>query len=260
MATLPFSTLLLAIVVHHHQCHGYLIPKPQRQGMQKIFQRALTPSFIIGTSHLLALPDDETAKSEKEESSPSESTPPLSVRSRESELRNILSRFISPKIADPFLPLNDALVAQVIAPSLQIGWLALNHAPSPSWSQPIFAPSSLYALKGSLIAPTLIHGAALTTCWLLGALAARAYEKEAGEMPTTLIRVVQAGAFASGVLIMSTQVDLFWEFGRWVQLGESPEIDFRLQVAVVEMVNDIFFEALCLTSWRLFLANQQQGS
>jgi hypothetical protein len=44
--------------------------------------------------------------------------------------------------------------------------------------------------------------------------------------------------------------------GRFVQPGESPEIDLRLLTATVEVINDVFFEAVCLVSWRLFLARQ----
>ena len=57
---------------------------------------------------------------------------------------------------------------------------------------------------------------------------------------------------------MSTQVDLFLEYGRWVQVGESEEIDFRLLVAIVELINDVVFEASTISVWRLFLAYQTE--
>lgn len=194
-------------------------------------------------------------------------------KENESESNNdVLSRFTSPIIDDPALPLSDVLVAQVIAPSIQIVWLSLNHAPTPGWLRPIFDTNTqLFEARGSLLAPALIHGAALGSCWIVGALAAKAYERAAiapvtGDTQTNtpdsgygtvLWRVVQAGAFASGVLILSTQIDLFLEYnGRWVQPGESPETDLRLLTAGVELLNDIFFEAVCLVSWRLFLARQ----
>ena len=185
--------------------------------------------------------------------------------SSSSFLSSAVSRFTSPRLDDPFLPLSDALVAQIIAPSLQIAWLSLNHAPSPTWLQPIFGKSQLIGNgAGSLLAPTLIHGAALATCWLVGALAARAYERDAiavhpqtGSYGIVLARVVQAGCFATGVLILGTQWDLYSHFG-YVQWGDSPETDFRLQVALVEAVNDVFFEAITLVSWRLYLAYQSR--
>lgn len=114
---------------------------------------------------------------------------------------------------------------------------------------------------GSLVAPTLIHGAGLATCWLLGALASKAYESDAFNISegrgygTVVLRIVQAGAFATGLLVASTQLDLFLEFGRWVQPGESDEIDLRLLTAIVELINDVVFEAGVLSAWRLYRAS-----
>jgi hypothetical protein len=173
---------------------------------------------------------------------------------------SVFSRFTSPRLDDPFLPLVDVSVAQIVAPSMQVLWLSLQHAPTPSWLRPL--SSNLYAARGSLVAPTLIHGAALASCWLVGALAAQAYRKEAivPESPRDyrfiLWTVCQAGAFATGILIFATQLDLLLEFGRYVQPGESPETDLRLLTAFVELLDDIFFEATCLILWRLYLATQ----
>ncbi|GAX16195.1 hypothetical protein FisN_3Hh324 [Fistulifera solaris] len=174
---------------------------------------------------------------------------------------SVLARFTSPRIDDPYLPLSDVLISQIVAPGLQVVWLSINHAPSPSWIKPFFG----YAGPGSLLAPTLVHGAAMATCFVVGALAAKAYELEAivprkinetaWDYTNVIARVLQAGAFASGVLILGTQFDLYTHYG-YVQLGDSPETDFRLQVAVVELTNDIVFEAVCLLGWRLYLAKQ----
>lgn len=196
----------------------------------------------------------------------------------------ILSRFTSPVIDDPGLPLTDVLVAQVIAPSLQIAWLSLQHAPQPTWLKPIFDTSLMYTRQGSFVAPALIHGAALASCWIVGALAAKAYERKsispvkrtpseesspvAGFRPalsnvewdygSVVTAIFQSGAFATGLLILATQADLFLEYGRWVQVGESEDIDFRLLVAIVELINDVFFEAATITAWRLYLAFQTE--
>ena len=172
--------------------------------------------------------------------------------------RDLLNRFSDPIIDDPGLPLADTMVAQIVAPSLQVFWLSLVHAPSPTWLKPIF-DNTLWQTQGSLLAPTLIHGAGLAFCWLMGALAAQAYRKEAFDPTvdgygTVLFRIAQAGAFATGLLILGTQIDLFLEFGRYVQPGESEEIDLRLLSAVVELLNDVIFEASCITGSRLFLA------
>lgn len=67
-------------------------------------------------------------------------------------------------------------------------------------------------------------------------------------------RIVQAGAFATGILIVSTQIDLLLEFKRYVQFGESEETDLRLVVATVELINDVVFEAVVLSSWRIIHA------
>ena len=130
----------------------------------------------------------------------------------------------------------------------------------------------MFVGHSSLVAPTLIHGASLAICWVLGALAARAYERDAlqpaikdtndpknnsrVDYTQVLVRVLQAGCFSTGLLILATQLDLLGEFHRWVQPGETEEIDFRLLTALVEVLNDIVFEAVTLVSWRLFLAKQ----
>ena len=121
----------------------------------------------------------------------------------------------------------------------------------------------------------------MAVCWGLGALAARLYEREAfalspppppskeekggrtgtsssssspflGGYAHVLAGLVRAGAFAAGVLVLSTQFDLLLEFrGRYVMLGESDETDFRLLVAYVEIINDVFWEGLVLSTWRI---------
>ena len=195
------------------------------------------------------------------------------IISTPSNNNSLLQRFLEPKIDDPGLPLTDILLAQIVAPTFQIYWLVLNQAPLPSWLQPIssyFGEAPELAPRGSLLAPALIHGAGLAVCWLLGALAAKSFEQEAftlkgdrrasiidniGRYDTILVRLVQAGAFASGILIFSTQMDLLLEFGRYVQYGESEQTDLRLLVATVEVINDIFWEAVIMSSWRLIHAN-----
>ena len=186
----------------------------------------------------------------------------------------ILQRFLSPRIDDPGLPLTDVLLAQIVAPTLQIYYVALTHSPNPSWLVPVgsyFGEAPELAPRGSLLAPALIHGAGLAVCWLAGALAARSWEREAftvkpmkegggpldllGRYDNVLFRLFQAGAFASGILILSTQTDLLLEFGRYVQYGESDSTDLRLAVATVEVVSDIFWEAVVIGTWRIIHAN-----
>jgi len=191
----------------------------------------------------------------------------------EEQSNTLLQRFTDPIIDDPGLPLTDILIAQIVAPTLQIYWIVANHAPTPSWLLPIssyFGSAPELAPRGSFLAPALIHGAGLAVCWMLGALASKSFERDAftlkgskraslfdniGRYDNVIKSTVKAGAFASGVLIFSTQIDLLLEFGRYVQFGESEEIDLRLLVAAVEVINDIFFEAVVITSWRLIHAN-----
>jgi len=196
---------------------------------------------------------------------------------------DLFQRFLSPQIDDPGLPLTDVLLAQIVAPTFQLYWVFIAHAPLPSWAKPLstyFGEATELAPRGSLLAPTLIHGAGLAVCWLAGALAAKSYERDAftlcnntyddennnrgnglsiGEKikqyDAVLLRLFQAGAFACGILIVSTQVDLLLEFKRYVQFGESEETDFRLFLASVEVINDIFFEAMVISSWRIIHAN-----
>jgi hypothetical protein len=210
---------------------------------------------------------DNSSESEKKE-----------VQSSYERASNLIRRFTYPVIDDPGLLLSDVLVAQVIGPSLQIAWISIQHAPRPSWLMPFFDTAVLYTKQGSYVAPALVHGAALASCWITGALASRAYERESispvpmqrqdtlvDEQPklewdysNVVLAIIKSGAFASGLLILATQIDLLLEFGRFVQLGESEDIDFRLIVASVEVINDIVFEALTLTAWRLFLAYQSE--
>lgn len=176
----------------------------------------------------------------------------------ESPEGSLLDRVLRPKIDDRGLPLSDASAAQVIGPALQVFWLTLAGAPRPTWLIPHY-DTTFVQYRGALLVPTLLHGAALSCCWLLGALMARAYEEDAIDptvqgYPTVFWRIFQAGCFASGVLIFSTQIDLLVEFGRYVQPGESPEIDARIITAWVEVLNDIIFEVLAIVPLRLYLA------
>ena len=196
---------------------------------------------------------------------PNRSNPLFSSDNDENEMiQKISRRFLSPQIDDKGLPIADALVSQIVAPTLQVFWLSLNHAPIPSWltlsskdTGVLFASTA----QGSLLAPTLIHGAGLAIFWTMGCLAAQGFQSDAFNISggrgygTVISRIIQAGAFASGLLIFSTQIDLFLEFGKAVNFGESQETDVRLLQAATELVNDIFFEATVIGSWRIYRAS-----
>lgn len=177
----------------------------------------------------------------------------------EGDSGSILDRFISPRIDDIGLPLADALVAQIVAPSFQVFFIGLTQSPIPTWLRP--GTQTLFATRGSLLAPTLIHGAGLACCWTLGALAARAFEAEAFNVSggrgysEVVARTLKAGAFATGVLIIATQVNLTNELGGYVRLGESDVTDIRIFTAFDELLKDILFEASTLFGWRIYRAS-----
>ena len=223
-------------------------------------QISLGSSSCRPVSALAESPRNDDDNDEKDINSPQDFE---LLQEEEPLASSLLTRFTSPRLDDPFLPLADAGVAQIIAPTVQIFWITINQAPAPTWLRPLFDSSRLYSAgAGSLLAPTLIHGAALATCWLVGALAARAYEAPAIAVNpitrgygTVVARVLQAGCFATGVLILATQWDLYSHYG-YVQWGDSEATDFRLRVALVEGINDVFFEAITLLTWRLYVAYQ----
>ena len=169
----------------------------------------------------------------------------------------VLDRFTNPRIDDPRLPLTEAGIAQIIAPSLQLFWLRSLNSPFPSWAAPIY--DYTFVPRGAALAPTLIHGAGLACCWLLGCLAVRGYERDIfeGELSQVVLSTIKAGAFACGVLISCTQLDLYQEMGGYVQLGASQETDLRIYRALVEIINDIVFEAGCLLTWRVLRSKSE---
>jgi len=175
------------------------------------------------------------------------------------DLSGIASRFLAPRIDDIGLPLADALTAQIVAPSFQVFAIAVTQSPIPSWLRP--GTQTLFATRGSLLAPTLIHGAGLACCWTLGALAARAFEADAFNVSggrgysEVIARTLKAGAFATGLLILATQIDLTNEFGGYVQLGYSDVTDARIAQALDEVLRDILFEASTLFGWRMYRAS-----
>lgn len=156
------------------------------------------------------------------------------IKPDDSSTGGILQRFLSPRVDDPGLPLTDVLLAQIVASTLQIYYVALTHSPNPSWLVPVssyFGEAPELAPRGSLLAPALIHGAGLAVCWL----AARSWEREAftvkpmkeggGPLSNVLFRLFQAGAFASDCRLRRTS---YWssdgrsrvqEGDRWICWG-----------------------------------------
>ena len=167
--------------------------------------------------------------------------------------KTVVARFASPIVDDQGLIIADALVAGIVAPGLEIITCTLTGFPLPSWS-------SVFGAR-RLVAPTLLRGATLSTCWFGGALSARLYARDAYDFPppngaddrfaVTFKRTLQAGAFATALLIMSTQLRLLLTFGFWPQLGDSPASDAEILRQFSDLVRDGLTEALVLMSWRL---------
>jgi hypothetical protein len=120
--------------------------------------------------------------------------------------KKIRSRFLSPQIDDPGLPFADSLVC--VCGSLFVAAIALKGGiPFPGWLAPLpGVPVDGY--RGlPYILPAFSHGTGLAFCWLLGALAASAFEAEAymGSWQEALSRTWRGGAFATGLLLLATQ-------------------------------------------------------
>lgn len=228
-------------------------PRPQRMTVHTFMKTVLSLYFVIS---LMIVSQSHVGV---DAFAPQPLAPPRLIRQSTSSFtalasmkeESILDRFTSPKIDDPALPLTEAGIAQVVAPSLQLFWLASARSPFPSWTTPIY--DLTFVPRGAVLAPTLIHGAGLACCWLLGCLAVKGYEQETfeGELPQVVLSTIKAGAFACGLLIMGTQIDLYQEMGGYVQFGDSPETDLRINLALIEIINDIFFEATTLLAWRI---------
>ena len=99
------------------------------------------------------------------------------IKPDDSSTGGILQRFLSPRIDDPGLPLTDVLLAQIVAPTLQVYYVAHTLSPNPSWLVPVssyFGEAPELAPRGSLLAP-----AADPRRGTGGVLAARSWEREA---------------------------------------------------------------------------------
>lgn len=97
-------------------------------------------------------------------------------------------------------------------------------------------------------------------------VAARMYERESYDFPpptgaedrydVTVRRVIQAGCFASALLIGATQLQLAVTYGFPApQLGDSPEMDAALLRTLDDLLRDIATEALTLMAWRVARTN-----
>jgi len=179
------------------------------------------------------------------------------------------SRLFAPRIDDPGLPFADALVC--IGGALFVAQWALNPAippgiriPLPVWLTPIALPSGVNWRGVPFIFPALSHGSALAVCWVLGAFAASAYEAEAysGTWQTALARTWRAGAFAVGVLILSTQLLTSISLSSQgldpytvptaAGVDQLAQADMQILSTTFEVVIDVVVQAVFMTFFRLY--------
>ena len=129
--------------------------------------------------------------------------------------------------------------------------------PRPSWLVP-FGPSWRGA---AYVLPAIAHGAKLASLWVCGALAARAYERDAfdGSLGEAVRRTLRGGCFATGLLLLVTQSEVAAEFAV-KDLGDpvmnaSREGDAILYRATSELVVDVVSEATAIVGWRMIRWN-----
>lgn len=189
---------------------------------------------------------------------------------------SIRARFLSPRIDDRGLPFADALVC--VGGSLFIAQWALSPAvpdvlkiPLPSWLAPTLLPSGVNWRGVPYILPALSHGAALAGCWVLGALAAAAYEREAytSTVQVALAKTWRAGAFAIGILILSTQVSLYVSLSSQgldpttvpttAGIDSGAPADVQILQTAFELICDCAVQAVQLTLFRLFRWREGQS-
>ena len=158
--------------------------------------------------------------------------------------------------ADRGLPIADALVAT--SAQVFVAALALSTGtPRPSWLVP-FGPSWRGA---AYVLPAIAHGAKLASLWVCGALAARAYERDAfdGSLGEAVRRALRGGCFATGLLLLVTQSEVAAEFAV-KDLGDpvmnaSREGEAILYRAMSELVVDVVSEATAIVGWRMIRWN-----
>jgi hypothetical protein len=157
-------------------------------------------------------------------------------------------RFTVPVIiVDPYLPSTDAMVAQIIAPTLQIAWLAVRAAPRPSWCS-----TSLW---------TLVH------CTNPSGNTQQQQREEQQQYEQQPVRFSyndfvcsQGGKLC--VWVTHTGDSNWFVVGVWWTRSAIGRIGiqwFRLLVADTELINDILFVAMTIITWRLYLAKQMEA-
>eukprot|EP00929_Paragymnodinium_shiwhaense_P016614 TRINITY_DN125111_c0_g1_i1.p1 TRINITY_DN125111_c0_g1~~TRINITY_DN125111_c0_g1_i1.p1 ORF type:complete len:355 (+),score=52.08 TRINITY_DN125111_c0_g1_i1:130-1194(+) len=159
---------------------------------------------------------------------------------------DVVDRFLNPRIDDFTFVFEDMLFSGILAPALSVFLVVLTNKYVPGYL--------LYegVRKRAVLLPTLLHGVSLAFYWLLGALAARAYEAEAIDRnypQETLVRTLKACAFATGCLVVVTVTSVRLSTGEG--LAKSPEGDVAFIKATLDILLDTIFEVNVMVAWRL---------
>ena len=177
--------------------------------------------------------------------------------------KRMKKRFQPKKVKDRGLPIADALV--LTSATVLVALVSLSQHKAPSWLNaeylrevPRILPN-LPALVGSVV-----HGSKLSAVWVLGALAAEAYETEAydADFAEAVKRTVKAGCFAVGLLILVEQNEMRQALEHVIGMpaseyvvGENREADLLINSKTSELFVDCASCAVAMLSWRIIRWN-----
>ena len=177
--------------------------------------------------------------------------------------KRMKKRFQPKKVKDRGLPIADALV--LTSATVLVALVSLSQHKAPSWLNaeylrevPRILPN-LPALVGSVV-----HGSKVSAVWVLGALAAEAYETEAydADFAEAMKRTVKAGCFAVGLLILVEQNEMRQALEHVIGMpaseyvvGENREADLLINSKTSELFVDCASCAVAMLSWRIIRWN-----
>ena len=223
--------------------------------------RTAYPQPILHASRALpcraVVEPDKASGAEKPAADPPEETLEEAYNAGLEFGKDIKRKFAAPRIDDPGLPYADALVC--ICGSIFLASLGLTGVlPRQTWLQPLDIVPAWRGLP--YIVPACSHGAGLAACWILGALAAEAFERGAylGTWQEAFSRTWKGGAFAAGILLLSTQVSTFVALTErgldpsTAGLGIDPAADLEVIRRGFEATCDIAVQCVGLTAFRIY--------
>jgi len=160
------------------------------------------------------------------------------------------------------LLLGDVVASGIVAPALVVLSLVYTDVYTPGWV------ALWEAVDGGLGPAIFAHGAALTCCWLTAAALTGAFSPRAWfpgplqdlykavsrrDLAGTLKLTWVAGALAAVLLLLSTGAGLYASGVRDV-LATDFDTRRRVLYSLLDCFQDVIFEAICLTMWRLSFA------